>query len=141
MNIKDIRKIVEKYAKEYGFTITAPVIAQIVYHGKFGESPLAVFNNLFDIRAGIAWDGDIVHNETMKKIPRKKKTNATNCFRCYNSIEECIENYFLYIASYHRTIKFARTNVLYCRLLENQLFSTDKDYAKSLMNIIEEYKL
>ena len=63
--ISKIAPVVQKYAKQYGYKVCSPIIAQACLESGYGLSSLASkYNNYFGLKCGSSWRGKSVNLQT-----------------------------------------------------------------------------
>ena len=54
--IQTISPIIQQYAKQYGYKLASPIIAQACLESNYGQSKLAsVYHNYFGMKCGTVW--------------------------------------------------------------------------------------
>ena len=112
-------------------------LAQGVLESGAGTSDLAVkANNHFGIKCGDNWKGETFHKDDDEK---------DECFRKYNSEEECFDDHSLFLTSkarYSDLFKLDVTNYKeWAEGLQIAGYATSSEYANRLIKIIEDYEL
>lgn len=134
-------KKLSEVIKKNNDLFVAAFLAEACLNSEWGTNSLALFHNYFSSKCSENWSGKIVHHETFKEYTRKKRSNVTADYRAYDSDEEAISDYFLYIKSYHSAIKNIKTVKGACKYIANHFHGNDSDYAYKLLAVIEERKL
>jgi len=112
-------------------------LAQGVLESGAGTSDLAVrANNHFGIKCGGDWKGDTIH---------KDDDQDDECFRKYNTEEECFDDHALFLTSkarYSDLFKLEVTNYKeWAEGLQIAGYATNKEYSNRLIKLIEDYEL
>lgn len=112
-------------------------LAQGVLESGAGTSDLAIrANNHFGIKCGGDWKGDTIHQDD---------DHDDECFRKYNSEEDCFEDHALFLTSkarYSDLFKLEVTNYKeWAEGLQIAGYATSKEYASRLIKLIEDYEL
>lgn len=112
-------------------------LAQGILESGAGSSDLAVnANNHFGIKCGSDWQGETY---------RKDDDEKDECFRKYNSIDDCFNDHSLFLTSKARYSELFKLDVTdykeWAQGLQNAGYATNKEYATKLVKIIEDYEL
>ncbi len=112
-------------------------LAQGILESGAGSSDLAVnANNHFGIKCGSDWQGETY---------RKDDDEKDECFRKYNSIDDCFNDHSLFLTSKARYSDLFKLEVTdykeWAQGLQNAGYATNKEYATKLVKIIEDYEL
>jgi LysM repeat protein len=112
-------------------------LAQGVLESGAGTSDLAVrANNHFGIKCGSDWKGDTIH---------KDDDQDDECFRKYNTEEDCFDDHALFLTSkarYSDLFKLEVTNYKeWAEGLQIAGYATSKEYSSRLIKLIEDYEL
>ncbi len=112
-------------------------LAQAIYESGSGGSYLCrKGNNFFGIKCHREWGGDSL---------LKDDEERNECFRAYTSIEQCYEDRVLFLNSrsrYHFLFQLPLNDYKrWCLGLQEAGYATNKNYATTLIYIIEKYKL
>lgn len=135
--IEKIAPLVVKYAKQYGYHVASPIIAQACCESNYGTSPSGE-HNYFGMKCGGAWKGRSVNLLTKEEYTPGVLTNISDNFRCYDSFEEGVEGYFKFINwSHYANLKTTNNPQTYCEYLKKDGYATDGDYVSNLMNFIK----
>ncbi len=118
------------------------LIAQAALETGWGRAMLrradgAPSHNLFNIKAGSNWQGEVVHVLTTE-YRNGRPTSERAAFRAYRSVEEAFEDYVRLIeesARYER-VRGARTPQQFAKGLQQGGYATDPNYARKLVGII-----
>lgn len=140
----------EKSAKKYGL-YTSLMLAQAALESGWGQSGLAVnANNLFGMKAGIGWTGQVYTSRTAEQTSGGKTYYINAPFRKYNSYEDSFDDYGLKMRTTMNGSSLRYKNVW----LENAEtasaaavavkaagYATDVNYASKLQKNIATYDL
>lgn len=112
-------------------------LAQGILESGAGSSDLAAnANNHFGIKCGSDWQGETY---------RKDDDEKDECFRKYNSIDDCFNDHSLFLTSKARYSELFKLDVTdykeWAQGLQNAGYATNKEYATKLVKIIEDYEL
>lgn len=112
-------------------------LAQAIYESGSGSSYLCrKGNNFFGIKCHREWGGDTLIKDDEER---------NECFRAYTSIEQCYEDRVLFLSSrsrYHFLFQLPLNDYKrWCLGLQEAGYATNKNYALTLIYIIEKYKL
>lgn len=145
--IQEIAKYCQKYAKQYGFKIVSPAIAQACLESAYGTSYKAKFHNYFGLKFrnnrvkcnnGYFEDGGSEQNPDGSYTPLP---SATAWYK-FDTMEAGVEGYyqFINITNYAR-VKTAITPLQYLEEIKAAHYATSKDYVKNVYNVIQKWDL
>ena len=127
------------------FGILASVtMAQAILESGWGTSELATHANaLFGIKADKRWSGKTYSIQTKEWYDGKNPVVITDSFRAYDSWEASITDHSRFLTSSERyqRVVHAGSYQAACTELQCAGYSTDPEYAKKLMELIERYQL
>ena len=148
---------VEQYIRDYGHLAAAEqyrtgisagvTLAQAMLESNFGKSELALYaNNHFGLKCKSSWTGQCY---TKASKEQDKTTLAVHVveskFRAYASVEESYADRANYLASearYKHLFNLASTDyVAWAKGLQEAGYATDVNYAKKLIQFIEQHQL
>lgn len=141
--------ICQKYAKEYGYKICSPAIAQILQEslGKYeGLSLLAYkYHNLHGLKCGDAWikaGKPSVNMKTGEEYTVGKITKINDWFRVFASEDEGIRGYYEFL-QYKRyaAVKLATIPYEYFVALKAADYCTSSSYVNNCMDKLVKYNL
>ena len=147
--IRRTAPIVQKYAKQFGYKICSPAIAQILQEslGKYeGLSLLAYqYHNLHGLKCGDAWlkaGKPSVNMKTPEEYTPGKKTTINDWFRVFPNEDAGIKGYYEFL-EYKRyaAIRSAATPLAYLQALKAADYCTSTAYVNNCMNKINTYNL
>lgn len=151
--IRQIAALVQRFGPQYGILVNSPVIAQaILESGSNGNSELAVnAHNYIGIKYKLKADGSkrcpTALDEPYIKVgsEQDKSGNSTTYemqwFR-FPNMESAIKGYYDFInISRYANLKGVTSPDEYCRLIKEDSYATDINYADKLIRIINDYNL
>lgn len=141
--IQQIAYYVQKYAPQYGIKVCSPIIAQAILESAWGESKLAsVYHNYFGLTCGVGWTGKSVNMKTWEEYIPGTKTNITQNFRVYDSMDAGVKGYFDFI-QYPRyaNLKGVTDPKRYLELIKADDYATASNYVSAVYNIVTGYHL
>lgn len=141
--INKIAPLVQKYAKEYGYKVASPIIAQACNESAFGLSSLSSkYNNHFGMKCGGSWTGKSVNMATQEEYEVGTMTNINANFRVYDTFEEGVKGYFEFIGySRYANLKEATNAEEYLTMIKNDGYATSSTYVENNMAIVNQYNL
>lgn len=140
--ISTIAPIIQKYAKEYGYKVVSPIIAQACLESRYGESGLAKYHNYFGLKCGSAWKGPSVNMKTKEEYTVGILTDITANFRAYPNMVEGVKGYFDFVSSKrYANLKSAVTPDQYLLMIKNDGYATSSGYVNNNMKVVERYNL
>lgn len=135
--INSIAPLIVKYAKQYGYHVASPIIAQACCESAYGKSTLAYkYHNYFGLKCGSGWTGKSVNMSTKEEYSSGLVTIRDN-FRVYDSMEQGVIGYFEFL-KYPRysNLKSAKTPEEYLRLIKADGYATSSSYVNTNLNFI-----
>lgn len=141
--INKIAPLVQKYAKEYGYKVASPIIAQACNESAFGLSSLSSkYNNHFGMKCGGSWTGKSVNMATQEEYEVGTLTNIRDNFRAYDTFEEGVKGYFEFIGySRYDNLHEANSAEEYLTMIKNDGYATSSTYVENNMTIVNQYNL
>lgn len=133
--INKYKDLAIKHMQEYRIPASI-TLAQACLESANGTSTLAVKgNNHFGIKCH-KWEGDVIYHDDDQK---------GECFRKYENAEESFKDHSLYLSSQRRYASLFEIKdndyKLWASGLKSAGYATNPNYAKELVNIIEDYEL
>lgn len=125
-------------------------IAQSCYESGYGTTQKMInANAVFGIKVGsgkkygTAWKGKSYNTKTKECYDGKNLTEIKADFRAYNTLEECIEDYYDFLANNSRYVKALNNSDPRSTVtaIVQGGYATDPNYVKNIMNIIEKRNL
>ena len=141
--IKEIAPIIQRYAKQYGYKVASPIIAQACIESAFGTSSLGKrYHNYFGMKCGSSWKGKSVNLATKEEYTPGTLTSIKANFRAYDSMEEGVNGYFVFISSKrYSNLKEATTPKEYLEMIKADGYATSSAYVNTNMSCINKYDL
>lgn len=141
--IESIAPIIQKYAKQYGYRVCSPIIAQACCESNFGLSSLwSKYYNAFGMKCGSSWKGASVNLKTKEEYTVGVLTTIKDNFRAYSDADSGIKGYFEFIsAKRYANLKDASTPEQYLQYIKNDGYATSSTYVNTNMNIVKTYNL
>lgn len=142
--IATIAPQIQKYAKQYGYKVASPIIAQACCESAYGTSWIskAPYFNFFGMKCGNAWTGRSVSAKTKEEYKAGALTSITANFRAYDSLEAGIEGYFKFIAAErYANLKIATTAKQYLECIKADGYATSSSYVSTNVEIVNKYSL
>lgn len=141
--IETIAPIIQRVAKERGYKIVSPIIAQACCESAYGTSSLGYkYHNYFGMKCGSAWKGASVNMATKEEFTPGTLTSIRDNFRAYSSMEEGVKGYFDFIGySRYSNLKKATTPQQYLEYIKADGYATSSSYVKTNMAIVNKYNL
>lgn len=136
--VKKVALIIKDAATTHGYKIVAPLIALAVIKSGRGEAPTVAFNNVFALTVGNSKQAEAVHRETFKKYNVRAKSNASNDFRTYETLEDAVDSFIVYLNSYYPTLKNCKNYKSFAKELANNNFVNNYN---DILNVIEREKV
>ena len=141
--ISQIAPLIQKYAKQYGYKVVSPVIAQACCESAYGTSSLgAKHHNYFGLKCGSSWKGASVNLSTKEEYTVGTLTNIKANFRKYDSMDAGVKGYFDFIsAKRYANLKDATTAQQYLEYIKADGYATSSTYVNTNMTIVNKYGL
>ena len=141
--IKEIAPIIQRYAKQYGYKVASPIIAQACIESAFGTSSLGKrYHNYFGMKCGSSWKGKSVNLATKEEYTPGTLTSIKANFRAYDSMDEGVDGYFVFISSKrYSNLKEATTPKEYLEMIKADGYATSSTYVNTNMSCINKYDL
>lgn len=138
-----ISNYIRPIAKEKGYPFISAIVAQACLESNFGRSTLSSrYNNFFGMKCGNSWKGKSVNMRTREEYVKGTMTNIKDNFRVYDSIEEGIKGYFVFISTKrYANLKDATSPNDFFTLLKADGWATDYSYVSKLNSIYETFHL
>jgi hypothetical protein len=141
--IEQIAPIIVKVAKERGYKVASPVIAQACIESRYGESSLsAKYHNYFGLKCGSSWKGDRVRLKTKEEYTKGTLTTIYDNFRAYKDMEAGVNGYFDFISTKrYAALKECTTPEQYLKKIREAGYATSFTYVTTNMNVVKKYTL
>lgn len=141
--IDAIAPIIQEYAKQYGYKLASPIIAQACLESNYGQSKLAsVYHNYFGMKCGSSWKGKSVNLQTKEEYSYGVITTIKDNFRVYDNMMDGVKGYFEFISkSRYSNLKSATTPQEYLERIKADGYATSSSYVTNNMNVILKHDL
>lgn len=141
--INKVAPLIQKYAKENGYKVASPIIAQACLESGYGLSSLSsVYNNHFGMKCGSAWTGKSVNMATKEEYQAGVITNIRDNFRVYDTFEAGVKGYFDFISTTrYANLKNANSAENYLVSIKADGYATSNSYVANNMAIVLKYNL
>ncbi len=141
--INNLKPLASKVEEQYKIPATV-LLAQAALETGWGKQiPLkadgASSHNLFGIKAGHNWDGDVVTKPTTEYFNNEPSTiNAA--FKSYSSYKQSIEDYAGYLSNnkrYESAFEYSDNPIKFVQAIHSAGYATDPEYSNKISNIIK----
>lgn len=141
--IQIIAPIIQEVAKERGYKVCSPIIAQACIESAFGTSKLASkWHNYFGMKCGSSWKGKSVNLATKEEYSVGTLTTIRDNFRAYDSMEAGVVGYFDFVnTKRYANLKTAETPEEYLKRIKADGYATSSTYVNTNMSCIKKYDL
>ena len=153
--IADIAPYVQKYAKEYGYKVCSPIIAQAICESGITSVLATRYFNYFGLKAGSStkgawgvWDGTVVKLSTKEEYTPGTLTSIKDFFRVFRedathtAMENGVRGYFEFLNySRYKALKNCSTPKEFLQAIVKAGYCTSTTYVNTCMNIISKYDL
>ena len=140
--ISEIAPLIQKEAKERGYLVCSPVIAQACIESAYGLSGLAKYHNYFGLKCGSAWKGKSVNMKTKEEYTVGTLTTIRDNFRVYDSMADGVKGYYDFVSTRrYANLKSAATPQLYLERIKADGYATSSSYVNTNMNCIRKWDL
>ena len=141
--INKIASYVQKYAYVYGILVHSPIIAQAILESGWGGSKLAKrYHNYFGLKCGSQWKGRSVNMTTKEEYTKGTLTTIKDNFRVYDSMEDGVEGYFVFIQkSRYHNLRGITDPEKYLKTIKADGYATSSTYVANNMRLIRQYGL
>ena len=134
-----------KYAKQYGFKVASPCIAQACIESAFGTSNKAKHHNYF----GLKYRDNRLTCHSGKFSDSSAEQNDDGSYYGINdywfefaSMEKGVEGYFQFInIDHYAEVKKANTPISYLEAIKDAGYATAHDYVSAVNRVIIQYNL
>lgn len=119
-------------------------IAQAILESGWGESTLTVnANNLFGIKATIAWKGKVYDIDTKECYDGSTFVIVNATFKAYDSWADSVADHSALLTGSSRYAKVVGETdyKVACQAIKDAGYATDPSYPSKLITLIEQYKL
>ena len=140
--IMQIAPIVQKYAKQYGYKVASPIIAQACLESRYGQSGLAKYHNYFGMKAGKSYTGPFVRMKTKEEYQKGVLTEIYDNFRTYPDMDSGVKGDFDFVSSNrYANLKTATNAEQYLVMIKNDGYATSTTYVKNNLAVVDRYNL
>ena len=141
--INNIGYIIQEEAKDRGYKVCSPIIAQACLESNYGASMLSArWHNYFGMKCGSSWKGKSVNLTTKEEYTQGQLTTIRDNFRTYDSMEDGVKGYFAFInTKRYANLKNATTPREYLEFIKRDGYATSSSYVNSNMNVISRHDL
>lgn len=141
--INNIGYIIQEEAKDRGYKVCSPIIAQACLESNYGASMLSArWHNYFGMKCGSSWKGKSVNLSTKEEYTQGQLTTIRDNFRTYDSMEDGVKGYFDFInTKRYANLKNATTPREYLEFIKRDGYATSSSYVNSNMNVISGHDL
>lgn len=141
--INKIGPIIKKVAKERGYHVASPIVAQACCESNFGQSKLSAnYHNYFGLKCGRAWKGRSVNFKTKEEYKVGQLSTIRDNFRVYESMEEGVNGYFDFInTKRYSNLKMATTPRQYLEYIKADGYATSSTYVNTNMSYVTKFGL
>lgn len=141
--INNIGYIIQEEAKDRGYKVCSPIIAQACLESNYGASMLSArWHNYFGMKCGSSWKGKSVNLSTKEEYTQGQLTTIRDNFRTYDSMEDGVKGYFDFInTKRYANLKNATTPREYLEFIKRDGYATSSSYVNSNMNVISRHDL
>lgn len=138
-----IAPLIQREAKNRGYKVCSPIIAQAICESNWGKSVLSkTYHNYFGMKAGSSWKGKTVNLKTREEYTAGTLTTIKDNFRVYSSMEEGVKGYFDFISTKrYANLKTAETPLQYLQFIKADGYATSSTYVNTNMNIVTKNNL
>lgn len=143
--IKAIAPYCIKYAKQYGFKVASPAIAQACLESGYGTSSKAKHHNYFGLKYRAnrltVNNGTFIDGSSEQKLDGSYVLITDQWFN-FDTMEKGVEGYFQFIniANYSK-VKIANTPLQYLQEIKNAGYATSINYVTNVNNVINKWNL
>lgn len=141
--IAQIAPIIKKYAKEYGYWVISPIIAQACIESGYGKSTLSSkYHNYFGLKCGSGWKGASVNMKTNEEYSPGTLTAIRDNFRAYPDMDAGVRGYFDFIQyPRYKNVRQATTAKQYLEAIKAAGYATSSTYVNTCMRVVNQYDL
>jgi flagellum-specific peptidoglycan hydrolase FlgJ len=140
--IAKIAPIIQGEAKQRGYLVCSPIIAQACIESGFDTSLLSYkYHNYFGMKCGSSWKGRSVNLKTKEEVNSTLISIRDN-FRVYPDMVTGINGYFDFISTKrYANLKTADNPEEYLRRIKADGYATSSRYVQSNLDCIRKYDL
>lgn len=140
--IDTIGPIIQEEAKERGYKVCSPIIAQACIESGYNTSLLSMkYHNYFGMKCGSAWKGPSVNMATKEEYNSQLVSIRDN-FRAYPDMISGVKGYFDFISTNrYASLKTAESAEEYLKRIKAAGYATSSSYISTCMNVVNRYDL
>lgn len=140
--IAKIAPIIQGEARQRGYLVCSPIIAQACIESGFDTSLLSYkYHNYFGLKCGSSWKGRSVNLKTKEEVNSTLISIRDN-FRVYPDMVTGINGYFDFISTKrYANLKTADNPEEYLRRIKSDGYATSSSYVNTCMNCVRKYDL
>lgn len=140
--IAKIAPIIQGEARQRGYLVCSPIIAQACIESGFDTSLLSYkYHNYFGLKCGSSWKGRSVNLKTKEEVNSTLISIRDN-FRVYPDMVTGINGYFDFISTKrYANLKTADNPEEYLRRIKADGYATSSSYVNTCMNCVRKYDL
>ena len=140
--IAKIAPIIQGEARQRGYLVCSPIIAQACIESGFDTSLLSYkYHNYFGLKCGSSWKGRSVNLKTKEEVNSTLISIRDN-FRVYPDMVTGINGYFDFISTKrYANLKTADNPEEYLRRIKADGYATSSRYVQSNLDCIRKYDL
>lgn len=143
--IKAIAPYCIKYAKQYGFKVASPAIAQACLESGYGTSSKAKHHNYFGLKYRAnrltVNNGTFIDGSSEQKLDGSYVPITDQWFN-FDTMEKGVEGYFQFInINNYSKVKTANTPLQYLQEIKNAGYATSINYVTNVNNVINKWNL
>ena len=140
--IAKIAPIIQGEARQRGYLVCSPIIAQACIESGFDTSLLSYkYHNYFGLKCGSSWKGRSVNLKTKEEVNSTLISIRDN-FRVYSDMVTGINGYFDFISTKrYANLKTADNPEEYLRRIKADGYATSSSYVNTCMNCVRKYDL
>ena len=141
--IERIGPIIQEEAKNRGYKVCCPIIAQACVESAYDTSLLSMkYHNYFGLKCGSSWKGKSVNLKTKEEYTVGSLTTIRDNFRAYDDMVSGVSGYFDFInTKRYANLKNASTPREYLELIKKDGYATSSTYVNTNMNCIARHNL
>ena len=140
--IAKIAPIIQGEARQRGYLVCSPIIAQACIESGFDTSLLSYkYHNYFGLKCGSSWKGRSVNLKTKEEVNSTLISIRDN-FRVYPDMVTGINGYFDFISTKrYANLKTADNPEEYLKRIKADGYATSSSYVNTCMNCVRKYDL
>lgn len=140
--IAKVAPIIQGEARQRGYLVCSPIIAQACIESGFDTSLLSYkYHNYFGLKCGSSWKGRSVNLKTKEEVNSTLISIRDN-FRVYPDMVTGINGYFDFISTKrYANLKTADNPEEYLRRIKADGYATSSSYVNTCMNCVRKYDL